>query len=136
MASAKASTVPLPSDRKFGTLFTAVFGAFGAYLWWHGSARYAIALGLSGLLLLVTVAAPKVLHPLNRAWMGLSLILNRLVSPVVLGFLFFIVFTPLAGLMRLFKRDTMQRGFDSAAGTYWIPRNPPNVPPDSFREQG
>jgi hypothetical protein len=127
---------PLPSDRKFGLLFSIAFGALAIYMWWRGSSRYPISAAISALFLAAAITKPELLRPLNRAWMALSLALNRIVSPVVLGTLFFVVFTPVALLMRLFNRDTMRRQFDRGAESYWIPRDPPGPSPESLREQG
>jgi hypothetical protein len=127
---------PLPSDRKFGYTFSLAFGALAIYIWWRGSPRYPVAIVLSALFLVITITKPELLHPLNRAWMALSSVLQRIASPVVLGVLYFVVFTPVAVLMRLFNRDTMHRQFDRAAASYWTPRDPPGPPPESLREQG
>jgi hypothetical protein len=120
--------LPLPSNRSFGTLFVVVFGLFGTYSWWRGGAAYPWAFGLSALTLAVTLAKPDWLAPANRAWMKLAELLNRVVSPVVLGVIFYGVFTPVAGAMRLAGRDAMKRHFEPAARTYWIERDPPPDP--------
>lgn len=65
------------------------------------------------------VAAPS-LRPVYRGWMRFGLLLNRIVSPVVLGILFFGMFTPIALAFRLFGRDAMARRFDADAATYRV----------------
>jgi hypothetical protein len=126
---------PLPSNRKFGLLFVVVFALLGTYLWRRQVGWHPIAFGLSAVFLAAALVFPHVLRPLNRAWMGLALILNKIVSPVVLGVLFFILFTPVALFMRLRKRDVMARRFDPASPSYWIGRSPPGPLPGSFRDQ-
>jgi hypothetical protein len=59
--------------------------------------------------------------------------MGKVVSPVVLGVIFFAVFTPTGYLMRLFKRDAMCRKWDPAAPTYWVKREPPGPADDSYR---
>jgi hypothetical protein len=49
--------------------------------------------------------------------------------------MFFVLFTPVALVMRLGKRDTMRRRFDRALDSYWIPRVPPGPPGDTLRNQ-
>src|SRR5687768_14537502 len=88
--------IPLPSNRSFGTLFVAVFGLLAAYMWWHDVAAHPWLIGLSVLTLLVTLTRPDWLAPANRAWMKLAELLNRVVSPVILGVMFFGIFTPTA----------------------------------------
>ncbi len=104
-------------------------------MWWRGSPRFPIALGLSAAFLLAALLAPKVLTPLNRAWMAFALLLHKVTSPIILGVLFFVLFTPVALFMRLAKRDLMKRRFEPGAGSYWIPRSPAGPPPESLRDQ-
>jgi len=127
--------IPLPSDRSFGTLFVVVFGLFGAYSWWRGGAVYPWAFGLSALTLAVTLAKPDWLAPANRAWMKLAELLNRVVSPIVLGVIFYGIFTPTAWVMRLAGRDAMKRGFEPTARTYWVEREPPGPDPAGLPNQ-
>lgn len=115
----------LPSNRSFGWTFAGVF-ALGALL-------YPWALALAAATALVTLTRETWLTPLNRAWMKLGELLGRVVSPVVLGFIFFAIFTPTAVVMRLLGRDAMQRQWQPAAPTYWVERDPPGPPDDSFR---
>jgi len=55
--------------------------------------------------------------------------------PVVLGVIFYAVFTPVGFVMRMAGRDAMKRKFEPKAPTYWMERNPPGPPVDSFRDQ-
>lgn len=125
----------LPSNRSFGTLFTVVFALLGTYSWWRGSPVYLWAWGLSTLMLLVTLAKPGWLTPANRAWMKLAELLNRIVSPVVLGVIFFGIFTPTAWVIRLMGRDAMKRCFEPATPTYWVKRDPPGPDPTALPNQ-
>ena len=126
---------PLPSNRSFGALFVVVFALLGAYWWWRDNTLYPWVLALSALVLLLTLAKPDWLAPANRAWMKVGELLNRIVSPIALGIIFFGVLTPMGVVMRLFGRDTMKRQFDAAAKTYWIERNPPGPDPSGLPNQ-
>jgi hypothetical protein len=53
--------------------------------------------------------------------MRFGLLLNRIVTPVILGVLFFFIITPTSALMRLLRRDTMARSFDEEAKSYRVP---------------
>ena len=127
--------MPLPSNRSFGTLFVVVFVLLGGYSWWRGGAVYPWAFGLSALTLVVTLAKPVWLAPANRAWMKLAELLNRIVSPIVLGVIFYGVFTPTAWVMRSTGRDAMKRRFEPATRTYWIERDPPGPDPAGLPNQ-
>jgi len=67
--------------------------------------------------------------------MKLAEILNRVVGPVVLGAIFFLVLTPVAVAMRVIGRDAMKRRFEPAASTYWVERDPPGPDPAGFPDQ-
>ena len=126
----------LPSNRSFGLLFTIVFLLVAGYSWFEQLTRAWVYfwLALSGLFLFLTFMAPGILLPLNKAWYRLGLLMGKVVSPIVLGILFFIVITPVAIVTRLFGRDVlMLRKRD--VNSYWIERNPPGPQPESFKEQ-
>ena len=125
---------PLPSNRSFGWTFAILFAATGAFGLWRGGAHTAWVLAAAALTALVTLAKPDLLTPLNRLWMKFGELLHRVVSPVVLGILFFGMFTPLGWAMRLFGHDAMKRTFDPAAKSYWIDRTPPGPADDSFKD--
>jgi hypothetical protein len=81
----------------------------------------------------VTLTRDSWLTPLNRAWMKFGELMGRVVSPIVLGAIFFGVFTPFGVVMRLFGRDAMCRKWDAAAPSYWVKRDPPGPADDSYR---
>ena len=67
--------------------------------------------------------------------MKLAELLNRIVSPLVLGLIFFGIVTPIAWGMRLAGRDVMQRRFEPESPTYWQDRDPPGPDPDGLPNQ-
>lgn len=125
----------LPSDRSFGWTFTGLFLLLGVWGIFRGAAHYHPWLfALAALTAAITTTRAEWLGPLNRAWMKFGALLHHVVSPVVLGILFFAVFTPMGQAMRLFGWDAMKRRFEPAARTYWIPRDPPGPADDSFKD--
>lgn len=125
----------LPNNRSFGVLFTLVFALVGAWMVWRGAPAYVWWLAASGVTLLATLAWPALLTPFNRAWMKLAEVLHRIVSPLVLGLLFYAVITPIGLAKRLTGWNPMRRGFDSKLPSYWIPREPPGPASDSLKNQ-
>jgi len=81
-----------------------------------------------------TLVTPKVLSPLNRAWYELGMLLGKIVSPIVLGAMFFVLITPIALITRLFGRDELKIK-KSFVQSYWVDRLPPGPPSDSFKNQ-
>ena len=121
------TTVLMPSDRKFGWTFTALFVLVGAF-------SHPGALLVAGALAIITLTRAHWLAPAKRAWMKFGELLHHVVSPLVMGVIFFGVFTPVALVMRMIGRDAMARAFEPAAPTYWKRRDPPGPADDSFRD--
>ena len=86
-------------------------------------------------LVLLAFFAEKSLTKANRAWMRLGLLLSKLVSPVVMGLIFYTAVTPTGLLMRLFRKDLLHLKKDSSTESYWIKREPPGPEPESIKHQ-
>jgi len=123
------------SDRSFGFVFAAVFALIGLYnAWHHGRAWPWLALIAAGFLA-VALIRPAVLAPLNRLWMKFGLLLAMIINPIVLGILFFLVFTPMAFVARLVGKDFLRLKKQPGAKSYWIVRDPPGPEPVSMKDQ-
>ncbi len=127
--------VKASSNRGFGWVFTAVFLIVGLWPLLFGGALRGWSLIVSGVFLLITLLAPALLALPNRLWLRFGLLLNRIISPVVLGFMFYVVMTPLGALMRAVGKDTLRLGRDDKDSSYWIRRDPPGPKPDSLSNQ-
>lgn len=135
MATKHDDAPPLPSDRSFGITFTVVFAAIAAWLGWKSLPGAGIVASLSILFAAIALSRPLLLRPLNRGWMAFGAVLHRVVSPLVLGLIYFGMFAPIAAAMRLRGRDAMRRRADPDAKSYWIRRDPPGPPPESLKNQ-
>lgn len=126
----------LPSERTFGFVFTGIFLLIAAYLWYHDGKTLAIEilLVLAVAFLAFSIFMPIVLRPLNKAWYKLGLLMGRVVSPIVLGILFFILITPIAIVMRLAGRDPLKLRKQNVE-SHWIDRTPPGPESSSFKDQ-
>ena len=106
------SKIEIPSNRKFGFFFAAVFVAVGIYFYLaQGEGAPVVAylfFALATAFILTTLIAASALLPLNKLWMRFGFLLGMIVSPIVLGFIFFGLFTPISLLMRLFGRDELR----------------------------
>lgn len=78
--------------------------------------------------------APRLLQPLNRAWQVIGWRMGQVVSPLVLGLIFFLLITPMAVVMRIMGRDVL-RLKKRAQASYWLERTPAGPQPDSFKNQ-
>lgn len=123
------------SDRSFGLVFAAVFLIVGGLPLLHAGAARWWAIGVSAAFAVVALALPSILAVPNRLWMQLGLLLAKVVSPIALGILFYLVFTPVGFLMRLSGKDPMRLKLEPEATSYWIKREPPGPPPQSMTNQ-
>jgi hypothetical protein len=131
----RADAPPLPPDRAFGLTFAGVFTVIAAVVAWKQHENWWVYLGIAAVFGVLAVTVPRVLHPLNVVWMGLGALLHRIVSPLVLGTMFFLMITPIAILMRTRGRDVLQRHFDPGRSTYWQERDPPGPVVSDFPRQ-
>lgn len=135
----KPDSLDLPSERNLGVMFTLIFAISGAYILWSGKSIY-VALVFFLLAILtggVALIKPKLLAPINLLWFRLGIVLGKIVSPIVLAVIFFIVITPYAFIMKIFGRDPLRlkrlKGAD--CDTYWIDRNGGHIDPESYKNQ-
>ena len=111
--------VKISSNRSFGLVFFIVFLLIAFYpLINQGEIRIWSAL-ISLLFLILGIINSKILTPLNKVWFKFGIFLGKLISPVVMGIIFFLVVTPIAFLMRMLKKDLLNLKFNKNS-TYWI----------------
>ena len=128
------SEIELPSNRKFGFFFTFVLALAAAYLYYSDNVTWAYLVSIAAsLLALVTLIKSDTLLPLNKLWIRFGLLLGMIVSPIVLGVIFFGFFTPIAMLMRLSGRDELRLKF-AQKSSHWISREEP-IKSQSFKHQ-
>lgn len=124
-----------PSDRSFGLIFAAVFAFLGAIPLLRGKPARLWCLGVSAIFLLLALTVPTILAPLNRLWMRVGLLISKITNPIIASLMFFVVFTPVALLLRLLGKDLLRLKFDADAKTYWIIRRPLGPSPETMRNQ-
>ena len=132
----RVEKVKRSSDRSFGFVIGAAFLLIGILpslhaphhpRWWAIAAAIFFAA--------LAQWQPAVLAPLNKIWQRLGLLLHRIVSPVILGLLFYTTILPVGVLMRAFGNDPMRRKFDPSADSYWVLREPPGASSESMTQQ-
>ena len=127
---------PLPSNKKFGLLFFGVFFALALFAYSKNEASLIIALllFLSGFFLISSFFYQGLLSPLNKAWFMLGLALGKIVSPIVLGIIFFGLITPIALIARLLGRDELKLKRPKKS-SYWSEPIGSNSDADAFKNQ-
>ena len=105
----KTSAIKLPSNKKFGYFFSAIFLIVATYFLYSASNTVGYLLVILALLCFVTTLInADVLLPLNKLWMRFGLLLGKIISPIVLGIIFFGLFTPYSIVMRIVGRDELR----------------------------
>lgn len=123
------------SDRVFGLVFAAVFAGVALWPLLYGIQIRSWALALSTAFFALAILRPQTLARLNRAWMQFGLLLNRIVSPVAIGVVYYLGLVPTAMLMRAFGKKPLTLKRDPETTSYWIPRKPPGPDPKSMIDQ-
>lgn len=130
-----AAPAQMGSERSFGLVFTAFFLLVGLWPLKSGGEMRLWALGAATAFLLAALVAPKALRPLNLLWFKFGMLLHHVVTPLVMGLLFFLTVTPVGLLMRATGKDPMRLKRDPSAASYWIMRTPPGPAPESMKTQ-
>ena len=116
--------VKIGSNKSFGIVFFIVFFIISIYpLLSHNEIRL-WSLIISIIFLVLGLLNSKLLTPLNKVWFKFGILLGKIVSPLVMGIIFFFVVTPIGILMRILKKDLLNLKF-SKKTTYWIEKNDP-----------
>ena len=123
------------SDRMFGLLFAAIFAGLALWPVIHGGKIRFWALSVGGVFMVLALAWPRALSWMNREWMRFGLLLNRIVSPVAIGVVYYLTLVPMGLLMRACGKNPLRLSFDRAAASYWIPREPPGPDPKTMNDQ-
>lgn len=123
------------SNRSFGIVFAVVFALLAAHDAYKAGALWPYIAAASGVFALVTLVAPSLFTWPNRLWTKLGLLMSKVVSPLVMGALYYLVITPIGILMRLSGKDLLSLKWQPQAESYWIVRDPPGPAPESLRNQ-
>jgi hypothetical protein len=130
MAGIRAS-----SNRNFGLVFAAVFLLIALRPLWSGGAIRIWVLAVAVSFLALALIRPVVLQPVNRIWFRIGLLLGRIVNPIVMSVLFFVVMIPTGLLLRMMGKDLLRLEKHAVASTYWIPKDPPGPSPETMIKQ-
>jgi len=109
------------SDKSFGIVFSALFLVLSLWPILNSNPIRIPTLVISILLLVSSLAKPELLKPFNFFWIKLGELLGKVVSPVVMLIIFFIIITPIGLILKIFKKDLLGLKFLNNS-TYWVKR--------------
>ena len=116
--------IKIGSNRSFGIVFFVVFLLIAIYpLINQENIRY-WSLGVSFIFFFLGIFNSKILSPLNKLWFKFGILLSKIISPLIMGIIFFLVVTPIAFLMKIFKKDLLNLKFNNNK-SYWIEKKEP-----------
>jgi len=128
--------IKVGSERSFGFVFAAVFGIVGLWPAVSGDGQVRLwSLGVAAAFIIVALARPIVLRPLNILWFKFGILLGKIIGPIVMALLFFVAVTPVALVMRLLGKDPLRKKPDPEAETYWLKRSQEEMPMGTMKNQ-
>ena len=127
--------VKLPSNKKFGFFFTFVFTIVGIYLFFHEILFLSfLFLLLAFIFFIISLKFPFLLTTLNKLWMFIGFFLNKIISPIILGTIYFGLITPIGFVRRRFGNDELNLNKNNN-NTYWLIRLNKKLSSENFKRQ-
>ena len=117
------SKIKISSNRSFGLLFFIVFLIVALWPLKYEEDIRLWSLALSIIFFILGILNSKLLTPLNKLWFKFGIFLGSIVSPIIMGVVYFIVVTPTGVFMRLLGKDLLKTNKIKNASTYWIKRD-------------
>ena len=111
--------IKLPSNRNFGVVFFIVFLIIALWPLLKQNEIRIWSLIISFIFFVLGLINSKLLTPLNKLWFKFGILLGNIISPIVMGIVFFLVVTPTGLIMKLFRKDPMNLK-KNKSDTYWI----------------
>ena len=116
--------IKISSNRNFGIVFFVVFLLIALYPLTYGGEIRIWLLIISTIFLILGLLNSKILTPLNKIWFKFGILLGKIVSPLIMGIIFFLVVTPIGLIMRLLGKDVLNLKYNKNK-SYWIEKNGP-----------
>lgn len=126
---------PLPSNKKIGIFFFIVLTILSVVLFIYDYTLISVITLTTGLIsLTLSYLKPDLLLPVNKAWMTLGYLLGYIVSPIVIGSIFFVIFTPISIFLKIIGRDELKL-LNKNSDSYWRKRQLNKDSQTSFKNQ-
>ena len=115
-------SIQMGSNRSFGIVFFIFFLIIALWPLLNNDEIRLWSLIISLIFLVLGILNSKLLSPLNKLWMRFGLLLGRIVSPIIMGIIYFFVVTPTGLIMKIFRKDllSLKKNDDKS---YWIEKN-------------
>jgi hypothetical protein len=114
---------PKENNKGFGLLFFAVFLIIGLWPIINGENPRIIFFLFALIFLILGLINSKLLTPLNKVWVKFGELLGKIIAPIVMATVYFVVLTPLSIIVRIFGKDLLKVKFLENSKSYWIKRD-------------
>ena len=119
------NSIKISSNRSFGIVFFIVFLFISLYPITYSEDIRIWSLIISFIFIILGLLNSKILTPLNKLWFKFGVILGKIISPIIMGIIFFLVVTPIGLIMKVLGKDLLRLKFNKKDNTYWIEKNGP-----------
>mgnify|MGYP001560997802 FL=1 len=116
--------IKIGSNKSFGVVFFIVFLIVGLFPLINDQEMKVWSLLVSLIFLILGLINSTILTPLNKIWFKFGILLGKIVSPIIMGMIFFLVVTPIGILMKILKKDLLNLKYNNDQ-SYWIEKNEP-----------
>jgi len=116
------SKIKMGSNRSLGIVFFLVFLIIGLWPLLNDGQIRIWSFIISIIFLFLGLINSKLLTPLNKMWFKIGLLLGAIVAPIIMGFIFFLVVTPIGLIMKVVGKDSLHKKYDKYSKSYWIKR--------------
>ena len=116
--------IKIGSNRSFGIVFFIVFLLISLYPLINSQDIRLWSLFVSFVFLFLGLINSKILNPLNKLWFKLGMFLGKIISPIIMGIIFFLVVTPTGLIMRILGKDLLNLKYNKKQ-SYWIEKKGP-----------
>ena len=117
--------IKLPSNRNFGVVFFIVFLIIALWPLLKQNEIRIWSLIISFIFFVLGLINSKLLTPLNKLWFKFGILLGNIISPIIMGIVFFLVVTPTGLIMRFFRKDILKLK-KNTSDSYWINKDDTN----------
>ena len=118
-----SNKIKISSNRSFGIIFSFVFLIVAFWPLTNVEQIRIWSLVVSFIFLILGLMNSKMLYPLNKLWFKFGILLGNVISPVVMGIVFFLVVTPIGLIMKILRKDLLRKKIDKRKNSYWINRD-------------
>jgi hypothetical protein len=118
--------------RTFAFTLSCALGFLGGLVLWRKGETGFLLWVIGMVILSMGLLKPRLLEPIHKGWMGISFLTGFFMTHLILALMYYLVFTPMALVMRALGKDPLRLKHDGKARSYWIKRPRREFPKESY----